>query len=106
MRKSSLAALALLLASPGYALAQTAGAPAVTAPHTTGAVAPSGTDTPVTSVPGIRLEPANTPLPTVDGSGVNQSGDTSNTGAVMPPAGAPRLPGVPMNPTTGPTTPP
>lgn len=106
MGKLAGAIVALLVVAPAVAPAQTAGVPATAASRAAGATAPSGTDTPVAPVAGTRLDPADRPLPTVDGSGVNQSSDTSSTGAVMPPVGAPRLPGVPLNPPTGPSAPP
>lgn len=106
MGKLAGAALALLVIAPVGTFAQTAGAPSPVPARAAGATAPSGTDTPLSPVAGTRSEPANTSLPTVDGSGVNQSSDSSATGAVMPPVGAPRLPGVPLDPPTGPTAPP
>jgi hypothetical protein len=99
----SLAALAVVALVPAYASAQVSGTPAAA-----GKTAPSGTDTPAATVPGtVRLDPSirpsnvDAPLPTVDGSGANRS-NSSTTGEVKAPIGAPRLPGEPSNPPTGP----
>jgi hypothetical protein len=96
--------LALAALVPAAALAQTAGAPPSVSAGAAGNTAPSGADTPVATVPGTgRAEPPNASpgTPTVDSSGANRSND-STTGEVKPPIGAPRLPGEPMNPPTGP----
>ncbi|HLZ67300.1 MAG TPA: hypothetical protein VKQ29_13795 [Aliidongia sp.] len=99
-----LAALVLLVLGPGGVAAQVVGAPSPDSAQAAGGTAPRGRDTPVPSVPGtVRAEPPNvTPtLPTVDSSGANRSNE-STTGEVKPPVGAPRLPGEPQNPPTGP----
>lgn len=95
------AVLALVAATPAVAVAQMSGSPS--SGGTVG-TAPRGMDTPVTKVPGtVRSEPPNLnpPLPTVDSSGANRSNDSA-TGEVKPPIGAPRLPGEPINPPSGP----
>ena len=102
MRKSLLV-LAVLALAPAFALAQVAGKPpaaAVASPP-----APSGPDTPTAAIPGApnTAMPANVdlPLPSVDSAGTNRS-SSSTTGEVKPPIGAPRLPGEPINPPSGP----
>ncbi len=99
--KLSYALTALMVMAPLAAAAQTSGVPAVP-PRVGGTIAPSGTDTPVAPVPGTTASPAQSSFPTVDSSGANQSSENNATGAAMPPAGAPRLPGTPMTPPTGP----
>ena len=96
------AALALVAAAPALAIAQITGAPS--SAGAAGSTAPRGMDTPVARVPGtVRSEPPNVnpPLPSVDSSGANRSNDSA-TGEVKAPIGAPRLPGEPVNPPTGP----
>ncbi len=98
--RNSLLALAVLALVPAYAGAQVAG----TSPAVSVGSAPRGPDTPATTVPGtVRAEPPNVnpPLPSIDSSGANRS-DSSTTGEVKAPIGAPRLPGEPLNPPTGP----
>ena len=106
MRKPLSALYALLAIAPLAAFAQTTTSPSPVPTSAAGVTAPSGADTPVSPVPGAPSEPSNAQPPTIDSSGVNQSSAHNATGAVMPPPGAPRLPGVPMNPPTGPTSPP
>jgi hypothetical protein len=101
--RASLAAFALVALAPAYASAQATGTP----PTAAGRTAPSGTDTPVAAVPGgppvsvSSQSSIDAPLPTVDSSGANRS-RTSTTGEAKAPIGAPRLPGEPSNPPTGP----
>ena len=102
--QKSLLVLAVLALAPAYAQAQIAGTPpsaAVATPPT-----PSGADTPTTAIPGAPnlAKPANVdlPLPSVDSAGANRS-SSSTTGEVKPPIGAPRLPGEPLNPPSGPS---
>ena len=102
--RNSLLALAALALVPIGAAAQVAGTPP--AASVGPAPAPSGTDTPVATVPGtVRSAPPTSneslPLPSVDSSGANRSNE-SITGQVKAPIGAPRLPGEPSNPPTGP----
>jgi len=100
--RNSLSALATLALVPAYASAQVAATPPAVSVGTT--TAPSGPDTPVATVPGtVRAEPPNVspPLPSVDSSGANRSNE-STTGEAKAPIGAPRLPGEPANPPTGP----
>jgi hypothetical protein len=100
--RDSLLALAVLALVPTYAGAQVAGTPPAVS---VGTPAPRGPDTPVATVPGtVRAEPPNVnpPLPSVDSSGANRSSDMSTTGEAKAPIGAPRLPGEPSNPPTGP----
>lgn len=99
--RNSLLALAVLAFVPAYAGAQVAGTP----PSVSVGSAPRGADTPATTVPGtVRAEPPNVnpPLPSVDSSGANRSSDMSTTGEARAPIGAPRLPGEPSNPPSGP----
>ncbi len=101
MRKLLLALAAVALV-PAYGGAQVAATPPAVSIGTT--AAPRGPDTPVATVPGAApVQPANIdlPLPSVDSSGANRS-NSSTTGEAKPPVGAPRLPGEPMNPPTGP----
>jgi hypothetical protein len=99
MRKSLLALLVVLL--PACAAAQGT----VTSPT---APVPRGPDTPIATVPGGTATvtpplPSNTmPTPAVDSAGANRSSTDSSTGEAKPPIGAPRLPGEPSNPPTGP----
>lgn len=104
MKHVRYATLALVAVAPALAMAQMTGAPS--SAGAAGGTAPRGMDTPVAKVPGtVRSEPPNVapPLPSVDSSGVNRSNDSA-TGEVKPPIGAPRLPGEPVNPPTGPDT--
>jgi len=98
MRNSLIALAAVLALAPAYGSAQVAATPPAVSIGTT--PAPRGPDTPVATVP---AQPANVdlPLPSVDSSGANRSSE-STTGEAKPPIGAPRLPGEPMNPPTGP----
>jgi hypothetical protein len=100
--RNSLLALAALALVPAYASAQIAGTP----PAAAGRVAPSGTDTPATTVPGtVQAAPpivVSTPSPPIDSSGANRSSALSSTGEAKAPIGAPRLPGEPSNPPSGP----
>ncbi len=102
--RNSLLVLAVLALAPVYAQAQVAGKPpaaAVASPPT-----PSGADTPTAAIPGTPAvsAPANVdlPLPSVDSAGANRS-NSSTTGEVKAPIGAPRLPGEPLNPPSGPS---
>ncbi len=101
MSKLSSAICIALLLLPVMAVAQT-GTPTAIPPRAAGAAPPSGNDTPVAPIAGTSTDPTGPSLPRVDSSGVNQSSANSATGQVMPPAGAPRLPGEPMTPPTGP----
>lgn len=103
--RNSLLVLAVLALAPAYAQAQVAGKPpaaaAVASPPT-----PSGADTPTAAIPGApgTASPANVdlPLPSVDSAGANRS-SLSTTGEAKAPIGAPRLPGEPLNPPSGPS---
>ena len=104
MRKSVLALGATLMLILPAALP----AGAQVAPSPPAGVAPRGADTPVAPVPGAgpsippnALPATATPLPSVDSGGANRSSDSA-TGEAKPPIGAPRLPGEPANPPTGP----
>ncbi len=106
MRKSLLGLVIVLL--PACATAQVSSAPPAAAP-VRGATAPKGPDTPVSTIPGASptVAPApvpsnDTPIPAVDSSGANRSATESTTGEAKAPIGAPRLPGEPANPPTGP----
>ena len=101
--RNSLLVLAVLALVPAYAQAQVAAKPpaaAVASPP-----APSGADTPTAAIPGAPGTAATAnvdlTLPTVDSAGANRS-NSSTTGEVKPPIGAPRLPGEPLNPPSGP----
>lgn len=103
MRKSLLALLTVLL--PACAAAQ-----GTATPPTAPAASPRGPDTPTSTIPGgtatvtPTLIPSNdAPIPAVDSSGANRSTAGSASGEAKAPIGAPRLPGEPSNPPTGPS---
>jgi len=101
--RNSLLVLAVIALAPAYAQAQVAPKPA--APVIASPPAPSGADTPAAAVPGASgtstTANVDLTLPTIDSAGANRS-NSSTTGEAKPPIGAPRLPGEPLNPPSGP----